>query len=82
MKTIVFTMFLKGWDIKIQHIFYSKLIKNYTCNPNMLFDASDHRKYRKVTQNYLQWGTQNPPRIDENSPWDHSGYPLVHLCPT
>ena len=75
-------MFLKGWGIRIQDIFNSKLMKNHTCNPSVLFDTSNHRKYRKVTPNGLQWGTQNPPEIDENPPWDHSGCPAVHLCPT
>jgi hypothetical protein len=65
MKTIVFTMFLRGWDIRIQHISHSKLIKKYTCNPNMFFDTSNHRKYRKVTPNGLQWFPPYP--IHQNS---------------
>ena len=82
MKTIVFTMFLRCWDIKIQYMFHTKIIKNHTCNPNMLFDTSNHRKSRKVTPNGLQWGTQNPLKIYENPTWDPSGSPLVHLCST
>ena len=82
MKTIIFTMFLRGWDINIQHDFHSKIIKNQTCEPNILFDTPNHRKYRKVTPNCLQWGTQNLPKINENPPWGHSECPLVHLCPT
>ena len=56
-------MFLRGWDITNQLIFQSKIIKIHACNPNMLFDTQNHRKYQKVTQNGLQWGTQNPSKI-------------------
>ena len=66
MKTTIFTMFLRGWDITNQLIFQSKIIKNHACNPNMLFDTPNHRTYQKVTQNGLQWGTQNPPKIIKN----------------
>ena len=69
MKTTVFTMFLKGWDITNQLIFQSKIIKNHACNPNMLFDTPNHRKYQKVTQNGLQWGT----KIHQKSLKIHSG---------
>ena len=82
MNTIVFTMFLKGWDINIQHVCHSKIIKNHTWNPNILLDTSNHRKYRKVMPNGLQWGTQNRLKIYQNPTWDHSGSPLVHLCST
>ena len=50
MKTIVFTMLLRGRDINIQHVCHSKIIKNHTWNPNILLDTSNHRKYRKVIQ--------------------------------
>ena len=63
MKTIVFTMFLKGWDIRNQQVFHSKIIKNHACNPNMLSDTSNHRKYQTVTQNGLQRETRNPSKI-------------------
>ena len=63
MKTIAFTVFLRGWDINIQHVCHSKTIKNHTCNPNILLDTSNHRKYRKVMPNGLQWG----PKIDQKS---------------
>ena len=82
MKTTVFTVFLRGWDITNQLIFQSKIIKNHACNPNMLFDTPNHRKYQKVTQNGLQWGTQNPSKIIENPFWHPPGSPWVHLCPT
>ena len=80
MKTTVFTVFLRGWDITNQLIFQSKIIKNHACNPNMLFATPNHRKYQKVTQNGLQWGTQNPSKITENQFWSHlsaSLHPLV-----
>ena len=82
MKTIVFTMFLRGWDITNQRIFQSKIIKNHACNPNMLFDTPYHRKYQKVSWNGLPWGTQNPSKIIENPSWHNPGSPWVHLCPT
>ena len=72
-------MCLRGWDIKMEHIFQAKIIKKQTCDPNMFFDTSNHRKLTEMTQNGFQWGTQNPPKIDENLLWDHSGRPLVHL---
>ena len=71
----VFTMFLKGWDITNQLIFQSKIIKNHACNPNMLFDTPNHRKYQKVTQKGLQWGTQNPSKIIKNPFWHLPGSP-------
>ena len=63
MKTIVFTVFQRGWNIRIQQIFHSKIINKHACNPNMFFDTSNHRKHRKVSQIGLQWGTQNPSKI-------------------
>ena len=80
MKTTVFAMFLRGWDITNQLIFQSKIIKNHACNPNMLFDTQNHRKYQKVTQNGLEWGTQNPSKITKNSPLDTQGSSSVHPC--
>ena len=82
MKTTVFAMFLRGWDITNQLIFQSKIIKNHACNPNMLFDTPNHRKYQKVTQNCLKWGNRNPSKIIENPFWHPPGSPWVHLCPT
>ena len=58
MNTIVFILFLIDWDINIQHIFRSKIIKNHTCNPNIRFDTLNPRKYRKVTSNGPQWGAK------------------------
>ena len=75
-------MFLRGWDITNQLIFQSKIIKNHACNPNMLFDTQNHRKYQKVTQNCLQLGTQNPSKIIKNPFWHLPGSSWMHLCPT
>ena len=81
MKTTVFAMFLRGWDITNQLIFQSKIIKNHACNPNMLFDTQNHRKYKKVTQNGLQWGTQNPSKIMKKSILAPSRVPLSASVP-
>ena len=78
-KTIIFVVFLRGWDIKIQYIFQSKLIKNHTCNPNMFLDASNDIKNGKVSRMVSKWGTQNPSRIVESTPWDLPGSLCVHL---
>ena len=73
MKTTVFTMFLRGWDIRNQQTFASEIIRNRACNPNLLFDTSNHIKLEKVTQKCLQWGTQNPSKIIKNSLLDTQG---------
>ena len=67
MKTILFTMFLRGWDIIIQQMFQSKIIKNRVCNPNMFFDTSNHTQHEKVTPNLLQQATQNSLEIIKTS---------------
>ena len=82
MKTVVFTMFLRGWAITHQLIFQSQIIQNHACNPNMLFDTPNHRTYQKVTQNGLQWRIQNPSKIIKNQFWHLPGSPWMHLCPT
>ena len=69
MKTIVFTMFLKGLDITNQLMFQSKIIKIHACNPNMLFDTPNHRKYQKVTKIVSNGG----PKIHQKSLKIHSG---------
>ena len=51
---------LIGWDIRNQQILHSKVSKNNVYNSNMLFDASNHRKYQKVIQTGVQKGPQNP----------------------
>ena len=60
MKTQLFTVVLIGWDIINQQKFHSKIIKIHACTPNMLFDASNQRKYQKVIQTGVQKKTQNP----------------------
>ena len=82
MKTIVFSMFLRGWDIINQQIFHSKIIKNHACNPNMVCDASNDPKYQKVIQNCLQRGTQKSSKIIKNPSWDLPGSIWVHPWPT
>ena len=79
MKTTVFTVFFRGWDIRNQQIFHSKTIKNHACNPNMFLDASNDRKYQKVIQNGLRRDTPNPPKIIKNITWDLPGSLFVHL---
>ena len=51
MNTIVFTVFLKGWDIGKLMIFYSKSIKEHGCNVDQHFVTPKHRISQKVTQN-------------------------------
>ena len=63
MKTIVFSMFLRGWDIRNHQFFQSEIIKNHACNPNMLFDTSNHIKYEKVTEKCPQWDTKKSSKI-------------------
>ena len=70
MKTIIFSMFLRGWDIRNHQFFQSEIIKNHACNPNMLFDTSNHIKYEKVTEKCSQWGTQKSSKIIKNPHWD------------
>ena len=50
-KTSVFTIQIRGWDIRNQHNFNLKINNNHAGNPNMLFDASNVRKYQKVKSN-------------------------------
>ena len=76
MKTLVFTLLLRGWDIRIHENFHSKLIKKRDCNPHVILDYSNQREYEKVVQNDLQWETQNPSKIRENQFWSHLSGPL------
>ena len=79
-KTIVFTMFLRGWDIRNQWFFQSKIIKNRACNPSMFFDASNHINYEKVTAKWSLQVTQKSSKIDENQCWDIQGPSWAHPC--
>ena len=79
MKTTLFNVFFKGWDIRNQNIFNSKVNNNHASNPNVLFDASNNRKYQKVIQNGLQKDTQNPLKIIKNPSRDIPGSISVHL---
>ena len=55
MKTSIFTILLKGWDIRIHKNFHSKINKKRDCYPNVILHCSNQRKYEKVIQNGLQW---------------------------
>ena len=59
MKTLVFTILLRGWDIRIHENFHSKIIKKRDCNPHVILNCSNQRKYEKVMQKGLQLETQN-----------------------
>ena len=82
MKTLLFTILLIGWDIRNQEIFHSKIIKNHACKPNMLYDASNDRKYQKVIQNAVQRGDPKSIKIITSPPWDLPGSLRVHLWRT
>ena len=79
MKTLLFDVLLKGWDVINQQIFHSKVIKNHACNPNMICDASNDPTYQKVIQNGLQRGTQKSSKIIKNPSWDLPGSICVQL---
>ena len=76
MKTLIFTILLKGWDIRIHQNFHSKINKIRNCNPNVILDCSNQRKSEKVLQKGLQWETQNPSKITENPFWSRLSAPL------
>ena len=76
MKTHVFTILLKGWDIRIHENFHSKIIKKRDCNPNVILNSSKQKEYEKVIQKGLQWETQNPSRITKNQFWSRLSGPL------
>ena len=76
MKTLVFTILLRGWDIRIHENFHLKIIKKRDCNPNVILICSNHRKYEKVMQKGLQWETQNPSKITKNQFWSRLSGPL------
>ena len=80
MKTIIFTMFLRGWDIRNHRFFQSTIIENRACNPSMLFDALNHINYGKVTPKWPQQVSQKSSKIDENRCWDIQGPSWVHPC--
>ena len=73
MKTFVFTILLRGGDIRNDKIFNSKIIKNNVCGPDVILGTSNQIKYQKVIQNGLQWGTLNPEKIDKIPPWNTRG---------
>ena len=76
MKTLVFTILWRGWDIRIQQNFHSKIIKKRDCSQNVILNCSNKRKYEKVMQKGLQWETQNPSKITKNQFWSRLSGPL------
>ena len=64
MKTTVFIILLKGWDIRKPTIFHSKIIKEHACNAHHVFHPPNLRIYQKVTQNGL------PSKLVTNLIWD------------
>ena len=76
MKTHVFTVLLKGWDIRIHENVHSKIIKKRDCNPHVILHCSKQRKHEKVMQKGLQLETQNPSKISKNQSWSRLSGPL------
>ena len=74
MKTNVFAILLRGWDIRI-HV-HSKIINKSDCNPNVILNCSNQTKHEKVMQKSLQLETQNPSTIIENQFWSRLSGPL------
>ena len=50
--------------------------KKRDCSPNVILNCSNQRKYEKVMQKGLQWGTRNPSKITENQFWSRLSGPL------
>ena len=80
MKTMLFTVLLRGWDIRSQQKFQSQITKNRACNPNMLFDVSNHLNCEKVTPKWRQEVTQESSKIVENRSWAIQEPYWVHPC--
>ena len=47
MKTTVFTLLLRGWDIRIHENFHSKIIKKRYCNPNVIWTVQIRENMKK-----------------------------------
>ena len=80
MQTTVFTMCLRSWDIRLQTTFQSKVTKNRACDPNIVFDASNHTHYEKVIPKGCQQATRNPSKIERDQHWDTQGNSWLHPC--
>ena len=76
MKTTVFTILLKGWDIRIHENFYSEIIKKRDCNPDVILNCSNQRKSEKMMQKGLQWETQDSSKTTKNQFWSRLSGPL------
>ena len=46
MKTQVFTILLRGWDIRIHENFHSEIIKKRDCNPNVILNCSNQKNMK------------------------------------
>ena len=73
MKTQVFAILLRGWDIRIHENFHSKIIKKRDCNPNVILNSSNQRKYEKVMQKGLQWFPPYPSHQNSLLPGERLG---------
>ena len=51
MKTFVFTIFLRGEDIRNHKMFNLKIVKIDVCGPYMILGTSNQIKYEKVIRN-------------------------------
>ena len=60
MKTSVFTILLRGEDIRNLKIFNSKIIKKNVCGPDVILGTANQIKCQKVIRKGLQWETLNP----------------------
>ena len=79
MKTHVFTLLLRGWDIRNQQIFNWKMIKNHACNPNLFFDASNIRNCQKEIET-VSGGTPQIHQKSKKIPPGTFQVPSVCIC--
>ena len=81
MKTVVFTMFLIGWDTRNHQFFQSGIIKNRARNPHMLFDTSNRIKYEKVSQQCPNGAPRNHQKSSKIHLGTLKGLPECTLAP-
>jgi len=60
MKISVFTVLLRGEDIRNRKIFNSKIIKKNVCSPDVILGTANQIRCQKMIRNGLQWETPNP----------------------
>ena len=63
MKTIVFTVFFKGWDIGKLMDFHSKSMKEHGCNVDQHFETQKTKYLRKLLKIDTSWA----PKIHQKS---------------